>query len=146
MVEGSEVTLYYDPMIAKVCAHGSDRAEAIDRLSAALDAFYIRGISHNAAFLTALLNHRRFRAGELSTDFIAAEFGERFEGVAPTAATPPGSSTSRWSRPTGTSPAPPAASSAASTWSRAARASGWRITCIRCGVSPAGRLVLWRHG
>ena len=87
MVEGSEVTLYYDPMIAKVCAHGSDRADAIDRLSAALDAFYIRGISHNAAFLTALLNHRRFRAGELSTDFIAAEFGERFEGVAPTAAT-----------------------------------------------------------
>jgi propionyl-CoA carboxylase alpha subunit len=87
VVEGSEVTLYYDPMIAKVCAHGSDRAQAIDRLSAALDAFYIRGISHNAAFLTALLNHRRFRAGELSTDFIAAEFGERFEGVAPTAAT-----------------------------------------------------------
>ncbi len=87
VVEGSEVQLYYDPMIAKVCAHGSDRSEAIDRLSAALDGFYIRGVSHNAAFLTALLNHRRFRAGELSTDFIAAEFGERFAGVAPTAAT-----------------------------------------------------------
>jgi propionyl-CoA carboxylase alpha chain len=87
VVEGSEVQLYYDPMIAKVCAHGRDRGEAIDRLGAALDGFYIRGVSHNAAFLTALVNHRRFRAGELSTDFIAAEFGERFEGVAPTAAT-----------------------------------------------------------
>ncbi len=86
VVEGSEVQLYYDPMIAKVCAHGADRAQAIDRLGTALDAFYIRGVAHNAAFLTALLNHRRFRAGELSTDFIAAEFGERFQGVAPTTA------------------------------------------------------------
>jgi propionyl-CoA carboxylase alpha chain len=86
VVEGSEVQLYYDPMIAKVCAHGRDRDEAIDRLGAALDGFYIRGVGHNAAFLTALVNHRRFRAGKLSTDFIAAEFGERFAGVAPTAA------------------------------------------------------------
>jgi propionyl-CoA carboxylase alpha chain len=87
VVEGSEVALFYDPMIAKVCAHGTDRGQAVERLSAALDGFYIRGLSHNTAFLTALLNHRRFRAGELSTDFIAAEFGDRFEGVAPTAAT-----------------------------------------------------------
>ena len=87
VVEGSEVALFYDPMIAKVCAHGTDRAQAIERLSAALDGFYIRGLSHNTAFLTALLNHRRFREGRLSTDFIAAEFGDRFEGVAPTAAT-----------------------------------------------------------
>ena len=87
VVEGSEVALFYDPMIAKVCAHGTDRAQAIERLSAALDGFYIRGLSHNVAFLTALLNHRRFRKGLLSTDFIAAEFGDRFEGVAPTAAT-----------------------------------------------------------
>jgi propionyl-CoA carboxylase alpha chain len=87
VVEGSEVALFYDPMIAKVCAHGTDRAQAIERLSAALDGFYIRGLSHNVAFLTALLNHRRFRKGLLSTDFIAAEFGDRFEGVAPTVAT-----------------------------------------------------------
>jgi len=87
VVEGSEVALFYDPMIAKVCAHGTDRAQAIERLSAALDGFYIRGLSHNTAFLIALLNHRRFREGRLSTDFIAAEFGDRFEGVAPTAAT-----------------------------------------------------------
>jgi propionyl-CoA carboxylase alpha chain len=87
VVEGSEVALFYDPMIAKVCAHGPGRAAAVERLSAALDGFYIRGLSHNLAFLTALLNHRRFRLGDLSTDFIAAEFGDRFEGVAPTAAT-----------------------------------------------------------
>jgi propionyl-CoA carboxylase alpha chain len=87
VVEGSEVSLFYDPMIAKICAHGPDRAAAVERLSAALDGFYIRGLSHNVAFLTALLNHRRFRMGELSTDFIAAEFGDRFEGVLPTAAT-----------------------------------------------------------
>jgi propionyl-CoA carboxylase alpha chain len=83
VVEGSEVTLFYDPMIAKLCSHGPDRATAIERLSAALDGFYIRGPGHNAAFLTALLNHRRFRQGDISTDFIAAEFGERFAGVAP---------------------------------------------------------------
>jgi len=83
VVEGSEVSLFYDPMIAKVCAHGPDRAAAIERLSAALDGFYIRGLGHNTAFLTALLNHRRFRRGELSTDFIAAEFGDRFAGVTP---------------------------------------------------------------
>ena len=87
VIEGSEVALFYDPMIAKVCSHGPDRDSAIARLSAALDAFYIRGPSHNTAFLTALLNHRRFRAGELSTDFIAAEFGERFAGVVPSGAT-----------------------------------------------------------
>jgi propionyl-CoA carboxylase alpha chain len=86
VVEGSEVTLFYDPMIAKVCAQGKDRATAIARLSDALDAFYIRGPGHNVAFLTALLNHRRFREGKLSTGFIAAEFGERFGGVAPSEA------------------------------------------------------------
>jgi propionyl-CoA carboxylase alpha chain len=87
VVEGSEVALFYDPMIAKVCSHGPDRETAIERLATALDAFYIRGVSHNAAFLAGLLNHRRFRAGELSTDFIAAEFGDRFAGIAPSAAT-----------------------------------------------------------
>jgi propionyl-CoA carboxylase alpha chain len=87
VIEGSEISMFYDPMIAKVCAHGATRAEAIARLAAALDAFYIRGLSHNITFVTALLNHRRFRDGRLSTDFIAAEFGERFEGVPPSEAT-----------------------------------------------------------
>ena len=87
VVEGSEVSMFYDPLIAKVCAHGADRAEAIARLSDALDGFAIRGPSHNVAFLTAIMNHRRFKAGALSTDFIAAEFGDRFEGLAPSGST-----------------------------------------------------------
>ncbi len=81
VVEGSEVTMYYDPMLAKLCAYGNDRAEAIDKLSTALDGYYVRGPNHNMAFLSALLHHKRFRDGHLSTDFIAAEFGDRFEGV-----------------------------------------------------------------
>ena len=87
VVEGSEVSVFYDPMIAKVCAHGADREQAIARLSAALDGMVIRGPSHNVAFLTAIMNHRRFKSGALSTDFIAAEFGDRFEGIAPSGAT-----------------------------------------------------------
>ena len=87
VVEGSEVSVFYDPMIAKVCAHGADREQAIARLSAALDGFVIRGPSHNVAFLTAIMNHRRFKSGALSTDFIAAEFGDRFEGIAAGGAT-----------------------------------------------------------
>ena len=87
VVEGSEVSMFYDPLIAKVCAHGADRAEAIARLGDALDAFAIRGPSHNIPFLTAIMKHRRFKAGALSTDFIAAEFGDRFEGLAPSGPT-----------------------------------------------------------
>jgi propionyl-CoA carboxylase alpha chain len=88
VVEGSEIPVFYDPLIAKVCAHGADRAEAIARLGDALDGFVIRGgPSHNIAFLTAIMNHRRFKAGALSTDFIAAEFGDRFEGLTPSNST-----------------------------------------------------------
>ena len=87
VVEGSEVSVFYDPMIAKVCAHGADREQATLRLSGALDGMVIRGPSHNVAFLTAIMNHRRFKSGALSTDFIAAEFGDRFEGIAPSGAT-----------------------------------------------------------
>ena len=87
VVEGSEISLFYDPMIAKACAHGRDRAEAIARLGDALDGFAIRGPSHNVAFLTAIMHHRRFKAGALSTDFIAAEFGDRFEALAPSGST-----------------------------------------------------------
>ncbi|MGH6900364.1 MAG: acetyl-CoA carboxylase biotin carboxylase subunit [Geminicoccaceae bacterium] len=86
VVEGSEVSVFYDPMIAKVCAHGADRAEAIARLGDALDGFVIRGPGHNMAILAAIMSHRRFRSGALSTDFIAAEFGDRFEGIAPSGA------------------------------------------------------------
>jgi propionyl-CoA carboxylase alpha chain len=79
VIEGSEIPLFYDPMIAKVCAHGRDREEAAQRLRGALDGFYIRGLNHNVTFLGALINHELFRAGDLSTGFIAAAFGERFD-------------------------------------------------------------------
>ncbi len=72
--EGAEITVYYDPMIAKLAVHGSERASAVDRLSSALDGFYISGLQHNIAFLAAVAGNSRFRAGALSTDFIAQEF------------------------------------------------------------------------
>ncbi len=86
VAEGSEITMHYDPMIAKVVAHGPDRASAIDELQAALDAFQIRGVNHNVSFLTAVLGHERFRAGRLSTGFIAEEFADGFQATASPAA------------------------------------------------------------
>jgi propionyl-CoA carboxylase alpha chain len=78
--EGGEISMYYDPMIAKLIASGSDRAEAIDRLANALDQYYIRGVSHNISFLNAIAAHPRFRAGALSTGFIEEEYPEGFSG------------------------------------------------------------------
>ncbi len=72
--EGAEITLYYDPMIAKLIAYGTDRDAAIDRLRQALDGFYIAGVRHNTAFLAAIAASERFREGRLSTDFIAETF------------------------------------------------------------------------
>jgi propionyl-CoA carboxylase alpha chain len=72
--EGGEISMFYDPMIAKLCTHGHTRDEAIDRMRRALDEFYVRGVSHNVPFLTALMAHPRFRAGKLTTNFIAEEF------------------------------------------------------------------------
>jgi propionyl-CoA carboxylase alpha chain len=79
VVEGSEISVHYDPMIAKLIAHGPDRNAANARLRKALDAYYVRGISHNAAFLSALLAHPRFQEGRLTTNFIAEEFPEGFK-------------------------------------------------------------------
>jgi propionyl-CoA carboxylase alpha chain len=76
--EGGEVSMYYDPMIAKLITYGKDRGEAIDNMVDALDAYYIRGVNHNISFLNALMVHPRFRAGELTTNFIADEFPEGF--------------------------------------------------------------------
>ena len=76
--EGAEISLYYDPMIAKLVAHGPDRDIAIDRLRHALDGFYVTGVQHNVAFLAAVAAKPRFRAGALSTDFIAEEFPAGF--------------------------------------------------------------------
>ncbi len=72
--EGAEITLYYDPMIAKLAVGGGDRGMAIDRLKDALDGFFVSGLRHNIAFLSAIAGSERFRAGDLSTDFIAEEF------------------------------------------------------------------------
>ena len=81
VVEGGEVSLHYDPMIAKLCARGHDRRAAIVAAREALDSFLIRGPVHNLSFLSALLGHPRFQEGRLSTAFIAEEYGERFQGV-----------------------------------------------------------------
>src|SRR5947208_1015062 len=67
--EGAEISLYYDPMIAKLIVHGADRDSAIERLRKALDGFYIAGPRHNLAALAAIAASERFREGRLSTDF-----------------------------------------------------------------------------
>ncbi len=76
--EGGEISIYYDPMIAKLVTHASSRVAAIEAQSAALDSFYIDGIRHNIPFLAALMNHPRWRSGHLSTGFIAEEFPTGF--------------------------------------------------------------------
>ncbi len=76
--EGGEISIHYDPMIAKVISHGPTRGEAIARMSMALDEFHIRGVRHNIGFLAALMAHPRFAEGRLSTDFIAEEYPEGF--------------------------------------------------------------------
>ena len=79
--EGSEVSMYYDPMIAKLVTWGDTRAQAIDRMQDALDAYYIRGVSHNIGFLNAVLSKQRFRDGRLSTGFIAEEYPDGFHAA-----------------------------------------------------------------
>jgi propionyl-CoA carboxylase alpha chain len=76
--EGGEISIYYDPMIAKLVTHAPSRAAAIEAQSIALDSFYIDGIRHNIPFLSALMNHPRWREGKLSTGFIAEEFPRGF--------------------------------------------------------------------
>jgi len=81
VIEGSEISMYYDPMIAKLITKGRDRAEAIAAMGAALDGYYLRGISHNISFLSALINHPRFAEGRLTTAFIDEEFPDGFAGA-----------------------------------------------------------------
>ena len=78
VTEGAEISVYYDPMIAKLSAYGADRDQATSRLRGALDGFYIAGLRHNIAFLAAIAGNERFRRGALSTDFIAQEFPDGF--------------------------------------------------------------------
>src|SRR5947199_1005909 len=81
--EGGEISIWYDPMIAKLVTHAKTREAAIEAHADALDAFAIDGIRHNIAFLAALMAHPRWRAGKLSTRFIAEEFPEGFHNQAP---------------------------------------------------------------
>ena len=80
-IEGGEVSMFYDPMIAKLCAHGPDRGTATARLARALDGYLVRGVGHKIPFLSAVLANRRFVQGRLTTNFIAEEYGERFQGT-----------------------------------------------------------------
>ena len=81
--EGGEISIYYDPMIAKLVTHASTRSEAITAQSNALDRFVVDGIRHNISFLAALMAHPRWQAGQLSTGFIAEEFPTGFHVQAP---------------------------------------------------------------
>jgi propionyl-CoA carboxylase alpha chain len=76
--EGGEISIYYDPMIAKLIAYGENRAIATENLQKALDGFYIRGVNHNMAFLSALIAHPRFADGNLTTNFISDEYPSGF--------------------------------------------------------------------
>ena len=79
--EGGEISMFYDPMIAKLCTYAPTRAEAIELQADALDAFYIEGIQHNVPFLQAVMGHERFKSGNITTGFIAEEFPDGFHGV-----------------------------------------------------------------
>ncbi len=79
--EGGEVSMFYDPMVAKVCSSGETREEAIATMRQALAAFIIEGIQHNASFLEAILGHPRFAAGDITTNFIEQEYPGGFIGA-----------------------------------------------------------------
>ena len=79
--EGGEVSIFYDPMIAKLVTWGETRDEAADLQIAALDRFEIEGLGHNIDFVSAIMQHPRFRSGELTTGFIAEEYPEGFHGA-----------------------------------------------------------------
>jgi propionyl-CoA carboxylase alpha chain len=81
--EGAEISMYYDPMIAKLCSWAPTRIEAIDAMGHALDGFVVDGIEHNVPFLSALMKHPRWREGRLSTAFIAEEYPDGFAPMAP---------------------------------------------------------------
>lgn len=79
--EGGEISMYYDPMIAKLCTWAPTRGEAIERMRVALDSFEVEGIGHNLPFLSAVMDHERFVSGNMTTAFIEEEYPDGFEGV-----------------------------------------------------------------
>lgn len=79
--EGGEISMYYDPMIAKLCTWGPDRDTAVEAMRTALDGFEVEGIGHNLPFLSAVMDHPKFASGDITTAFIAEEYPEGFDGV-----------------------------------------------------------------
>jgi len=79
--EGGEISMYYDPMIAKLCTWGPTRAAAIEEMRQALDTFEVEGIGHNLPFCAAVMDHPKYVSGDITTAFIAEEFPEGFQGV-----------------------------------------------------------------
>ncbi|RID93797.1 acetyl/propionyl/methylcrotonyl-CoA carboxylase subunit alpha [Gemmobacter lutimaris] len=79
--EGGEISMYYDPMIAKLCSWGPTREAAIEEMRLALDTFEVEGIGHNLPFCSAVMDHPRFTSGNITTAFIAEEYPEGFNGV-----------------------------------------------------------------
>ena len=79
--EGGEISMYYDPMIAKLCTWAPNRAKAIEQMRTALDSFELEGIGHNLPFLSAVMDHERFVSGNITTAFIAEEYPDGFNGV-----------------------------------------------------------------
>ena len=80
VVEGSDISMFYDPMVAKLITHADTRLEAIDKQIGALDRYEVEGIGHNIDFLSSVMQHPRFRSGEITTGFIAEEYPDGFEG------------------------------------------------------------------
>ena len=80
--EGGEISMYYDPMIAKLCTWAPDRALAIEEMRLALDGFELEGIGHNLPFLAAVYDHPKFTSGNMTTAFIEEEYPDGFDGVA----------------------------------------------------------------
>jgi len=79
--EGGEISMYYDPMIAKLCTWGPDRDRALETMRVALDSFEVEGIGHNLPFLSAVMDHPRFASGDITTAFIEEEYPDGFQGV-----------------------------------------------------------------
>lgn len=80
IVEGSEISIYYDPLISKLITTGEDRKQSIDRMAYALDSYVVRGLNHNVNFLRDVMENAKFRSGNLSTAFIPEEYPEGFKG------------------------------------------------------------------
>jgi len=83
--EGDEISMFYDPMIAKLITHGKDRDAALDAHGEALDRFHIEGIQDNIPFIAAVVDEKRFRSGNITTAYIKDEFPQGFQGTEPTA-------------------------------------------------------------